>query len=95
MRLNAHQAQTVADDGTVVLLQQRRSGGSGTATACLNDAYAFRDGAVAVGVAGGVQGASTRFLDATPDGSSVFVATNAQLAETDADRSVDIYIDAL
>lgn len=57
----------------------------------LLDAYAFRDGKLQL-ASPAVQGASTRFLDATPDGASVFVATNARLAETDTDRSVDIYV---
>lgn len=92
MRLNAHQAQTVANDGTTFftstddLVAQDSNG--------LPDVYAYRDGALRL-VSGGVQGASARFLDATPDGTSIFFATNAQLAETDTDRAVDVYVTRL
>jgi hypothetical protein len=92
MLLNGRQVQTVSDDGTVfftsaVALADADSNG-------LLDVYSYRDGRQRL-VSGGVQGASARFLDATPDGASIFFATNAQLADTDTDRAVDVYVTRL
>jgi hypothetical protein len=92
MIMNGRQVQTVADDGTVFFTSADdlvADDGNGS-----RDVYAYRDGQLRL-VSGGVQGASARFLDATPDGSSIFFATNAQMAETDTDRSVDVYVTRL
>lgn len=79
----------VADDGTVFftsdddLVAEDHNG--------RRDAYEFREGRLRLLVPP-TPDASSRLLDATPDGSSVFVATKAQLTETDTDRSEDIYV---
>jgi hypothetical protein len=89
IRLNGHQAQTVTDDGTVFFtsLEALVSADSNG----LNDVYAYRDGQLRL-VSRAAQGASARFLDATPDGTSVFFSTNDPIVATDTDRSADIYV---
>jgi hypothetical protein len=89
IRLNAHQMRTVANDGTVFfgtrndLLVEDGNG--------LDDVYAWNDGELRL-VSRGSQGKRTRFLDATPDGKTVFLATDDPIAPTDNDRAVDVYM---
>lgn len=89
IRMNAHQARTVADDGTVFfssqddLLPTDQNG--------LLDVYAYRNGGLRL-VSRGTSGTTARFLDATPDGQSVFIATNDAIVPTDTDDAVDIYV---
>jgi hypothetical protein len=89
VRMDWRQMQTVADDGTVFFtasddLVAADSNGYG-------DVYAYRDGEQWLLSRAG-QGVSARFLDATPDGKSVFFATNDAIASTDTDRAVDVYL---
>ncbi len=89
IRMDHRQMQTVADDGTTffttgeALVEEDLNG--------LNDAYAFRDGEHRL-LSRATEKAPARFLDATPDGKSVFIATNDQIAPTDDDKAVDIYM---
>jgi hypothetical protein len=88
-RLNAHQARTVADDGTVFFVSRNglvAQDGNG-----LDDVYAWNDGNLRL-VSRASQGKSARFLDATADGETIFFATNDPIAATDGDRAVDIYM---
>jgi hypothetical protein len=89
VRMDYRQKQTVADDGTVFFttpgdLVERDSNG-------LNDVYAYRDGQHRL-LSRAAQGMKARFLDATPDGRSVFLATNDPIAPTDNDKAVDVYM---
>jgi hypothetical protein len=89
VRMGFRQVQTVADDGTAFFTTAQdlvESDANG-----LNDVYAYRDGGHRL-LSRASQGMSARFLDATPDGSSVFIATNDPIAGTDNDRAVDVYL---
>ncbi len=86
--MGQRQVQTIADDGTAFfttaedLVETDING--------LNDVYEYRDGEHRL-VSRASQGMSARFLDATPDGGSVFFATNDPIVPTDDDKAVDIY----
>ena len=90
MRMNRYQRQNVADDGTIYfstaddLLPAEDSNGS-------EDVYAYKEGDLRL-VSRATQGTKARFLDATPDGKTVFISTNDPIAPTDNDRAVDIYM---
>jgi hypothetical protein len=89
VRMDYRQKQTVADDGTVFFTT-----GEGLVEADvngLNDVYAYRDGEHRL-LSRASQGMPARFLDATPDGKSVFFATNDPIAATDNDKAVDVYM---
>jgi hypothetical protein len=89
IRMGHRQVQTVADDGTAFfttaedLVPGDVNG--------LNDVYAYRDGEHRL-LSRASQGMKARFLDATPDGKSVFFATNDPIAPTDNDKAIDIYM---
>ncbi len=89
MRLNSRQPQNVANDGTVFFTSPNDLIAADFNGA--NDAYAFRDGELRL-VGRAFQGTSSRFLDATPDGKTVFFATNDPIVGTDQDREVDVYM---
>jgi hypothetical protein len=84
-----HQVQTVADDGTAFfttpddLVPEDVNGA--------DDAYAFRGTSVRL-VSRGLAGTESRFQDATPDGKTIFFATNDAIVATDFDRSFDMYM---
>jgi hypothetical protein len=85
-----YQARTVTDDGTVFfttpddLLPQQDSNRK-------NDVYAYRDGQLRL-VSRGTPDRSSRFLDATPDGKTIFFATDDPIAPTDVDEETDVYM---
>ncbi len=82
------QVQTVTDDGTAFfttpdgLVPEDVNGA--------NDAYAFHDGSFRL-ISRATPGTKSRFQDATPDGKTIFFATNDALVDTDTDRSFDMY----
>jgi hypothetical protein len=87
--MNAHQMRTVADDGTAFFTSSDDllpSDSNGTP-----DVYAYKGGELRL-VSRAAQGTSARFLDATPDGKSVFFSTDDAIVPTDTDRSVDVYM---
>jgi hypothetical protein len=90
IEVDHYQARTVTDDGTVFftspddLLPTEDSNGQ-------VDVYAYRDGALRL-VSRGRPNMSSRFLDATPDGKTIFFSTNDPIVATDADEEVDIYM---
>jgi hypothetical protein len=89
MRANAHQMQMVANDGTVFFTTF-----NGLLPADKNEAedvYAYHEGNLRL-VSRATPGTSARFLDASPDGKTVFISTNDAIAPTDTDRSVDVYM---
>ncbi len=85
-----YQARTVTDDGTVFfttpddLLPLQDSNHK-------NDVYAYRDGHLRL-VSRGTPDMASRFLDATPDGKTIFFATNDPIAPTDIDEETDVYM---
>jgi hypothetical protein len=89
MNMGHRQMQTVADDGTAFfttaedLVETDVNG--------LNDVYAYRDGEHRL-LSRATQGMPARFLDATPDGKSVFFWTKDPIAPTDNDKSLDVYM---
>ncbi len=89
IRMNTHQPRILAEDGTVFfgspddLIPGDING--------LDDVYAYRDGELRL-VSRAAQGASARFLDATPDGKTVFFSTNDAIVPTDTDNSIDVYM---
>ncbi len=89
IRMNSHQARTVADDGTVFFTSF--DGLVASDSNGLADVYAYRAGKVRM-LSRGMQGAQSRFLDATPDGGTVFFSTEDAIVGTDVDRAVDIYV---
>jgi hypothetical protein len=89
IRMGFRQMQTVADDGTVFFTTAENLVGSDANG--LNDVYAYRGGEHRL-LSRASQGMPARFLDATPDGKSVFIATNDPIAPTDNDKAVDIYM---
>jgi hypothetical protein len=89
IRMNAHQARTVADDGTVFFTSS--DGLVAGDSNGLPDAYAYRDGQLRL-LSRGAQGVGSRFLDATPDGKTVFFSTDDAIVGTDTDRAVDVYV---
>jgi len=89
MRLNAHAMRIVADDGTVFFTT--RDGLLPADRNELEDVYAYKDGNLRL-VSRATPGYSARFLDATPDGKSIFISTDDPISPTDIDRSVDVYM---
>jgi hypothetical protein len=89
MRMNARQPQNAANDGTVFFTSPNDLIAADSNGA--RDAYAFRDGELRL-IGRASQGTSSRFLDATPDGGTVFFATDDRIVGTDRDREVDIYV---
>jgi hypothetical protein len=88
-RMDEHQMQTAANDGTAYfttkdgLLPQDQNE--------LEDAYAYKDGELRL-LSRAAAGMSSRFLDATYDGKTAFIATNDPIVGTDTDRAYDIYM---
>lgn len=89
-RMDLHVPQTVANDGTVFFT---------TADGLLAGDSNGESDVYASSLAGGLRlvsraapGARSRFLDANPDGSSVFFASTDPIAVSDDDRSMDIYM---
>jgi hypothetical protein len=88
MRMDRHQMRTVTDDGTVFFTSPDdlvSDDANGTA-----DAYAYEAGNLRL-LSRATQGTRARFVDATPDGKTVFFATDDPITPTDTDRAVDIY----
>jgi len=89
MRMDARQMRTVTDDGTVFftsaddLITADSNGAS--------DAYVYRDGSLEL-LSRAVPGTRSRFVDATRDGTTVFIATNDPIVATDTDKEVDLYM---
>jgi hypothetical protein len=90
VRMNAYQTRDVADDGTVFFTTSDAllpaEDGNGTP-----DVYSYKDGTWTL-LSRATQGTSARFLDATPDGKTVFFSTNDPISPYDDDRAVDIYV---
>lgn len=89
MRLNAHQMENLANDGTVFFTTFNALVPSDKNEA--EDVYSYHDGTLRL-VSRATPGTSARFLDATPDGKTVFISTNDPIAPTDTDTSVDVYM---
>jgi hypothetical protein len=87
--MDAHLSQLVANDGTVFFATKDPLVASDENE--LEDVYAYNDGEVRL-VSRALQGFSSRFLDATTDGKSVFIATDDPIAPTDKDRAADVYM---
>jgi hypothetical protein len=88
-RLDAHLPQLVANDGTVFFATKDPVLDSDKNK--LEDVYAYKDGEVRL-LSRALQGLSSRFLDATTDGKSVFISTDDPIAPTDIDRMFDVYL---
>jgi hypothetical protein len=88
-RMDEHQMQTAADDGTAFFTT--KDGLLPEDANELEDAYAYKDGELRL-LSRARMGMASRFLDATYDGRSVFIATNDPIVGTDTDRSYDIYM---
>jgi hypothetical protein len=88
-RMDEHQMQTAANDGTAFFTTKDgllpEDGNE------LEDVYAFKDGNLRL-VSRARMGMASRFLDATYDGKTVFIATNDPIVGTDTDRAYDIYM---
>jgi hypothetical protein len=89
IRMGHRQVQTVADDGTAFFTTAEPLVASDVNG--LNDVYAYRDGEHRL-LSRAAQGMKARFLDATPDGKTVFLATNDPIAPTDNDKAIDVYM---
>jgi hypothetical protein len=88
-RMDSHQMQTVANDGTVFFTSPEQLVAADNNN--LRDAYAAKDGEWRL-LSRGTQGTSSRFLDATDDGKTVFISTDDPIAPTDTDGAVDVYM---
>ncbi len=88
-RLNGYVPRTVTDDGTAFFTSTDSYVAEDRNSA--DDVYAYRDGQYRL-VSRAAQGKRYRFLDATPDGKTVFFSTDDPIVGTDNDRSVDIYM---
>jgi hypothetical protein len=88
-RLNGYVPRTVIDDGTAFFTSADSFVEEDRNSA--NDVYAYRDGQYRL-VSRAAQGKRYRFLDATPDGKTVFISTDDPIVGTDNDRSFDIYM---
>ncbi len=89
MALDTHATQFVSNDGTVFFTTKDDllSGDVNGAP----DVYAYHDGEQRL-ISRAAQGVSyTRFLEVTPNGETVFFATNDAIVGTDDDRAVDVY----
>lgn len=89
MRTNAHQMRIVADDGTVFFTTL--DGLLPADENHLEDVYAYDHGNLRL-ISRASNGRSARFLDASPDGKTVFISTDDPIAPTDVDDSVDVYM---
>lgn len=89
IRMNRYQPRTVADDGTVffssqdALVSEDRNG--------LFDVYAWRSGSGLRLLSTASTGQRARFIDASSDGTRVFLASRERLAPTDKDDEDDVY----
>lgn len=88
-RMDEHQMQTAANDGTAFFTT--KDGLLPTDDNELEDVYAYKDGELRL-VSRAASGMASRFLDATYDGKTVFIATNDPIVGTDTDRAYDIYM---
>ncbi len=88
-RMDEHQMQTAANDGTAFFTT--KDGLLPEDNNELEDAYAYKDGELRL-LSRAQMGMASRFLDATYDGKTVFIATNDPIVGTDVDRSYDIYM---
>lgn len=89
LRMNDRISQSVANDGTVFFTT--RDGLVPTDKNELEDVYAYKDGSLRL-VSRATPGYSARFLDATPDGKTVFISTNDPISPQDNDQAVDVYM---
>jgi hypothetical protein len=89
MRMDNHQMQTVANDGTTFFTT--KDGLLPEDANDLEDAYAYKDGELRL-LSRARMGMSSRFLEATHDGKTVFLATNDPIVGTDTDPAYDIYM---
>jgi hypothetical protein len=89
IRMGHRQVQTIANDGTAFFTTAEDLVAADVNG--LNDVYAYRDGEHHL-LSRAAQGMKARFLDATPDGKSVFFATNDPIAPTDNDKAIDVYM---
>lgn len=89
VRMDSHQMQTVADDGTVFFTS--KDGLLPSDKNELEDVYAYHDGELRL-LSRATQGHFSRFIEATPDGKTVFFETDDPISPTDTDRAVDIYM---
>ncbi|HYH53799.1 MAG TPA: hypothetical protein VD761_06685 [Solirubrobacterales bacterium] len=89
MRMDNHQMQTVANDGTTFFTTKDgllpEDGNE------LEDVYAYEDGELRL-LSRARMGMASRFLEATHDGKTVFIATNDPIVGTDDDEDYDIYM---
>jgi hypothetical protein len=89
MRMDDHQMQTVANDGTTFFTTEDgllpEDGNE------LEDVYAYKDGELRL-VSRARMGMASRFLEATHDGKTVFIATNDPIVGTDTDPAYDVYM---
>ncbi len=88
-RMDEHQMQMAGDDGTAFFTT--KDGLLPEDTNELEDAYAYKDGDLRL-LSRARMGMASRFLDATYDGKTVFIATNDPIVQTDNDRVYDIYM---
>lgn len=88
-RMDEHQMQTAADDGTAFFTT--KDGLLEEDTNELEDAYAYKDGELRL-LSRARMGMASRFLDATYDGKTVFIATNDPIVQSDNDRVYDVYM---
>lgn len=89
MRMDSHMAQFLANDGTVFFttLDQLLPADHNK----LEDVYSYKDGDLRL-VSRGDGNSSSRFLDATDDGKTVFISTDDPIYPGDNDRAVDVYM---
>jgi hypothetical protein len=89
IRMNRYQPRTIADDGTVfltsldALVPEDRNG--------LFDVYAWHPDSGLRLISTAALGQRARFIDASADGSRVFIATRERLAASDKDSEDDVY----
>jgi hypothetical protein len=89
IRMNRYQPRTVADDGTVfltsldALVPEDRNG--------LYDVYAWQPDSGLRLISTASPGQRARFIDASADGSRVFIATRERLVASDKDSEDDVY----
>jgi hypothetical protein len=85
---NRYLPRSVLDDGTVFFdTPDPLAGADANGTP---DVYSWRNGRATL-ITRGSHAATSMFLDATPDGSNVFFATDERLVGQDRDDTVDLY----
>jgi hypothetical protein len=89
VRMDEHQMQTVANDGIAYFTT--KDGLLPEDENELEDVYRYEDGELSL-VSRARMGMASRFLEATFDGKTVFIATNDPIVGTDVDRSYDVYM---